>query len=78
MDVKRIHTIEPARLKPGVSLEQAQTAINVPYRQIVNDVEAPLQKGMSDQTMSRFKAKQIVVEPGARGHAINDDLALLV
>ena len=27
------------------------------YRPIINDVEAPLQKGMSDQTMARFKAK---------------------
>ena len=44
-------------LKPGVSLDQATTAINVPYRQIVSDVEAPLQQGMSDQTMAKFKAK---------------------
>jgi len=33
-----------ARLKPGVSLEQAQVAMGVPYRNIVNDVEAPLQR----------------------------------
>jgi predicted permease len=58
-----------ARLKPGVSIEQARTAINVPYRAILNDVEAPLQKGMSDQTMKRFLAKEIVVEPGARGQS---------
>ena len=37
-----------ARLKPGVSIEQATVAINGPYRAIINDVEAPLQKGMSD------------------------------
>ena len=58
-----------ARLKPGVSLDQAKTAINVPYRQIVNDVEAPLQKGMSDQTMARFKAKGIEMEEGWRGQS---------
>ena len=29
-----------ARLKPGVSLDQARTALNVPYHQIVNDVES--------------------------------------
>ena len=52
------------RLKPGVSLQQAQVAINGPYRAIVNDVEAPLQKGMSDQTMARFKAKEITLEEG--------------
>ena len=52
-----------------MSLEQAQTAINVPYRQIVNDVEAPLQQGMSDQTMARFKAKGIELEDGWRGQS---------
>jgi predicted permease len=58
-----------ARLQPGVSIEQARTAINVPYRAILNDVEAPLQKGMSDQTMKRFRGKEIGVEPGARGQS---------
>ncbi len=45
-----------ARLRPGASIEQARTQLNVPYRAIINDVEAPLQRGMSDQTMTRFKA----------------------
>ena len=58
-----------ARLKPGVSLEQATTGINVPYAAILNDVEAPLQQGMSDQTMERFKAKRIALAPGARGQS---------
>jgi predicted permease len=56
-----------ARLKPGVSREQAQTQINGPYRAIINDVEAPLQKGMSDQTLARFKAREIVLRDGRRG-----------
>ena len=58
-----------ARLKPGVSMDQARTAINVPYRAILDDVEAPLQRGMSDQTMKRFRAKEIEVEPGGRGQS---------
>jgi predicted permease len=58
-----------ARLKPGVSIEQARSAIHVPYRAILHDVEAPLQHGMSDQTMQRFRAKEIAVEPGARGQS---------
>jgi predicted permease len=58
-----------ARLKPGTSVEQARVALNVPYHAIVNDVEAPLQKGMSDQTMKRFRAKEIGVEAGARGQS---------
>ncbi|HYE87484.1 MAG TPA: ABC transporter permease, partial [Vicinamibacterales bacterium] len=63
------------RLKPGVTIEQATVAINGPYRSIINDVEAPLQKGMSDQTMARFKAKQITTEPGHRGQSSFDDEA---
>ena len=58
-----------ARLKPAVSLDQARTALNVPYHQIVTDVEAPLQRGLSDQTMARFKAKSVVLEEGWRGQS---------
>ena len=64
-----------ARLKPGVSIEQATVAINGPYHAIVNDVEAPLQKGMSEQTMARFKAKAITTEPGERGQSSFDNEA---
>jgi predicted permease len=64
-----------ARLKPGVSIEAATTAINGPYRAIINDVEAPLQRGMSEETMARFKAKQITTEPGERGQSSFDNEA---
>jgi len=57
------------RLKPGVSIEQARAGLNAVYRPIINDVEAPLQKGMSDQTLARFKAKELVVDPGYRGQS---------
>jgi predicted permease len=58
-----------ARLKPGITIEQARSVLNGQYHAIVNDVEAPLQKGMSDQTMKRFRAKQVTVEPGPRGQS---------
>ena len=58
-----------ARLKPGVSIDQARAGIQNVYRPIINDVEAPLQKGMSDQTMARFRARAIGVEPGYRGQS---------
>ena len=58
-----------ARLKPGVSMEQAQAAINVPYRAIISDVEASLQTGMSEQRMTQFKAKQVSLEEGYRGQS---------
>ncbi|MBY0493232.1 MAG: ABC transporter permease [Cyanobacteria bacterium] len=64
-----------ARLKPGVSIEEATTAINGPYHAIVNDVEVPLQKGMSDQRMAEFKAKLITTEPGNRGQSSFDNEA---
>ena len=58
-----------ARLKPGVSIEQARTAINVSYHAIVNNVEAPLQQGMSDKTMTVFRSKHVELKPGSRGQS---------
>ncbi|MFN7976763.1 MAG: ABC transporter permease [Vicinamibacterales bacterium] len=63
------------RLKPGVTLAQAKAALEVPYRSIVTDVEAPLQTGMSDQTMQRFKAKPLEMAAGAAGQSSVDDQA---
>jgi predicted permease len=57
------------RLKPGVSMEQAKASINAVYTPILSQVEAPLQKGMSDSTMKRFKAKLISLEDGRRGQS---------
>ena len=57
------------RLKPGVSIDQARAALNVAYHAIVNDVDAPLQKGMSDQTMAQFRAKVLAVDPGMHGQS---------
>jgi predicted permease len=58
-----------ARLKPGVSLEQASAELNTIYHGIVNDVEAPLQSGLSEPTMERFRAKEIILEEGRRGQS---------
>ncbi len=63
------------RLKPGVAMQQAAVAINGPYRAIINDVETPLQKGMSEQTMARFQSKTISLEEGARGQSSFDNEA---
>jgi predicted permease len=64
-----------ARLKPGVSLDQAEAAINVPYHGIVNEVDAPLLSGVSEQQLAAFRAKSIVLTPGARGQSRIDDNA---
>ena len=57
------------RLKPGVTAEAAKTGLDRVIRPILTDVEAPLQVAMSEQTMARFKAKAMIVEPGARGQS---------
>ena len=61
-----------ARLRPGVSIDAARTQMNVKYRAIINDVEVPLQRGMSDQTLARFKTRELIVEDGSRGQSSVD------
>ena len=58
-----------ARLRPSESLARARAGINAIYQPIIREVEAPLQKGMSDRTMARFKAKAITLEDGRRGQS---------
>jgi predicted permease len=58
-----------ARLRPGVSIDTARAALNAQYHAIINDVEAPLQRDMSDVTMAQFRAKPILVEPGGMGQS---------
>ena len=58
-----------ARLKPGVSMERAETAVNRVYRPILKEVEAPLQQGMPEQVLANFRSKEVVLEPGERGQS---------
>ena len=62
-----------ARLKPGLSLEQAAAAISGPYRSIVNDVDAPLLEDIGAEQIERFRAKAIVLTPGERGQSRIDE-----
>jgi predicted permease len=57
------------RLKPGVPMERAQASLNTIYKAILNDVEAPLQEGLSEQTMARFRAREIALADGERGQS---------
>jgi len=57
------------RLKPGVSLAQANVGLNAVYHSVLTEVEAPLQKGMSDQFMAKFRVKRVVLTPGSRGQS---------
>jgi predicted permease len=58
-----------ARLKPGVTLQQASARLNGLYHSIVNDVEVPLQQGMSAAMLAQFKTKQLGLEPGRQGQS---------
>jgi predicted permease len=57
------------RLKPGVSIEQARSALNALYRPIITDVEAPLQEGMSEQRRAQFLKRELSIEDGAKGQS---------
>ena len=58
-----------ARLRPEASIDQARAAIAPLYRNILTDVEAPLQTDMSGETMARFVAKPLPIEDGRRGQS---------
>ena len=61
-----------ARMEPGVTPDQAQAAINVPFASIIRDVEFPaLRSGMGDRAREAFLRRQIVLEDGARGRDVN-------
>ena len=58
-----------ARLKSGLSLEQASAGINSLYSGILNDVEAPLQSALDADILEEFLKRQITLESGAHGQS---------
>ena len=64
-----------ARLKPGVSEEQARTIFNGQYRSIHTTVDVPLAQGMSPSSFERFKNMEMQLEPGAQGQSRAPDEA---
>jgi len=58
-----------ARLSPGIDIEGARAAVGAQYSAIINEVEAPLQTGMSDATLERFRTREIGIEEGRRGQS---------
>ncbi len=57
------------RLAPGLEIEQAEERINTLYSSIIEEVEVPLQEQMTEETMERFRAKQVTLVPGYRGQS---------
>lgn len=58
-----------ARLKPGVTLKEAEARLNGPYRAIIQNVEAPLQQGLSAARLEQFKARSVRLSDGRRGQS---------
>jgi len=64
-----------ARLKPGVSQEQAQTIFNGQFRSIYTTVDLPLYQGMSPSNVERLKNIEMTLRPGAQGQSRAPDEA---
>jgi predicted permease len=62
-----------ARLKPGLSIEEARAGLEPLYRGILSEVEAPLQVNMSEQTLAQFVSKPIPIRDGRRGQSGMDE-----
>lgn len=57
-----------ARLDPGVSREQAEQRINVPFATIIREVEYPAQRsGMGDRAREEFQQRRIFLQDGTHG-----------
>ena len=61
-----------ARLKPGVTREQASATLNSLFHGILSEVEAPLL--FDEQEREAFRTRPLVLEPGARGQTNNEAL----
>ncbi len=57
------------RLAPGASVAQAREALDAIYRPIITDVETPLQRGVTDDYLKRFRDKHLGLEAGPRGQS---------
>jgi predicted permease len=56
-----------ARLRPGVTVEQATAEINGLYQGIVAEREMPAVQGSTEAQRQQFLAQRVVLAPGARG-----------
>ncbi len=56
------------RLDEGVTREQAQALLKVPFTSLIRDVEFPaLRSGMGDRDREEFLQRQLLMEDGSRG-----------
>lgn len=57
------------RLEPGVSAGDARDVLQARYSAVLNDIEAPLQQGMSERGLAEFRASQLILAPGSKGQS---------
>jgi predicted permease len=56
-----------ARLRPSISIDVAQQAINIPFRAITREVEAPLYTDVGPEIRDALARRAIALESGATG-----------
>ena len=57
------------RLSDGVPIERASAGLAPIFRNLIREVEAPLQQGRSETWMHRFMARDLQLLPGTRGQS---------
>jgi predicted permease len=57
------------RLKPGMTIEQAQAGMHALYSGIIRETDLPLQTGASDRYRKEFAEQAMILKPGARGQS---------
>jgi predicted permease len=60
------------RIEPGVTREQAGSAMSALYRAILSEVEAPLLSGADERQRQAFLSRPLGLVAGARGQTGND------
>jgi putative ABC transport system permease protein len=58
-----------ARLRPGVTLQQADADLNGIYRNLLRELEVPLHGSIDPATRQQFADKRVALAPGARGQS---------
>ena len=61
------------RLRPGVTRDAAEAALNGPFAAIISNIELPAQGRMTEKTRQQFLARRITLEEGNRGHRTGGD-----
>jgi predicted permease len=60
------------RLQSGLSREQAEAAINIPFSALMRDVEYPaLRSGMGDRDRALFQQRRLLLQDGSHGRDAN-------